>query len=110
MLVCTATYRLEYQVCTLCELGELVEILEGANDCLHPKLALEDLPAFGVADEGGDIKGMRQRMGEDALQTMAADVSWDGRECRHGSAKCKYCSPVAPVQKMESFPVDMLLR
>ncbi len=75
MLVCTTTYRLEYQMCTLRELGELVEILEGPNDCLHAELALEDLPAFGVPDEGGDIKGMRQRMSKDALETMAADVS-----------------------------------
>ena len=76
LLACKSrTYRVEDEMGTLCKAGELVEFLEGANSSFHAEVALEELCAVCVTDEGGDFERRGLRMLKDALQRMTTDVA-----------------------------------
>lgn len=54
--------------------GELIEVLKGTHDGLHPKFAFETLCLVCAANQDGDLEILPVRVGEQSLQDRASDV------------------------------------
>ena len=76
----------------LCELGELVEVLERPDDGLHrgAALALEERGLCCVADEGRDGERADLRVLEYQLEDGAADVACESKVATHPVSERSY--------------------